>query len=232
MGLIIKQMVLSEVVEKYTSLIPMLNRFDIHLGLGDDTIQTICDKKGLDVNFFLVMVNTYLFDDYYPDQQFESFHIGQIVNYLKLTNNYYQHVLVPNIARHLHLFIQQSGKDNRILIAIQRLFDSFDQAVKQRINEDNTELFKDMLSMGKQIEKEPHLIALLSSKNEAETDTAEEILHDMLKIFIRHLSGDINENLCYAVIFAIGSLSKDFAQNNRIRNRILKPLFTAIDKVD
>ncbi len=43
-------------------------------------------------------------------------------------------------------------------------------------------------------------------------------------MFIMHLSGQYDLNLCYGVIVAIITLEKDIRQNNRIRNRILLPI--------
>ena len=54
---------------------------------------------------------------------------------------------------------------------------------------------------------------------------------DLKSIMVKHLSGDYNENLCYAVIFAISSLEKDIKQHNRIRYRILTPMVSAMEKL-
>ena len=55
-------------------------------------------------------------------------------------------------------------------------------------------------------------------------DTIEALLADLKSIMVKHLSGDYDENLCYAVLFSICSLEKDIKQHNRIRNRILRPI--------
>ena len=47
---------------------------------------------------------------------------------------------------------------------------------------------------------------------------------DLKSIMVKHLTGQFNDNLCYAVFFAICSLEKDIKQHNRIRYRILLPL--------
>ncbi len=52
----------------------------------------------------------------------------------------------------------------------------------------------------------------------------EEKLSDLRNMFIKHLTGDYDLNLCYAVLTAIFALEKDLRQNNRIRNRILLPI--------
>ena len=45
---------------------------------------------------------------------------------------------------------------------------------------------------------------------------------------VRHLCGQYNDNLAYAVIFAIGSIERDIRQHNRIRDRILTPIISAL----
>ena len=62
-------------------------------------------------------------------------------------------------------------------------------------------------------------------------DPIEALLADLKSIMVKHLSGDYNENLCYAVIFAISSLEKDIKQHNRIRYRILTPMVSAMEKL-
>ena len=71
---------------------------------------------------------------------------------------------------------------------------------------------------------------LLDLWNQVE-DTIEALLADLKSIMIKHLSGNYNENLCYAVIFAISSLEKDIKQHNRIRFRILTPMVAAMEKL-
>ena len=62
-------------------------------------------------------------------------------------------------------------------------------------------------------------------------DPIEALLADLKSIMVKHLYGDYNENLCYAVIFAISSLEKDIKQHNRIRYRILTPMVSAMEKL-
>ena len=57
-----------------------------------------------------------------------------------------------------------------------------------------------------------------------ESTTIEDKLSDLKNMFIMHLSGQYDLNLCYGVIVAIITLEKDIRQNNRIRNRILLPI--------
>ena len=106
MPLVYPNMQMSEVVEEHPSLIPVINRFGIRLGLGDKSVKTICDEYELDTDFLLTVINTFLNEEYFPEKKLQTFHTSQIIDYLRKTNLYYQRYQIPNIERHL----EYSGK--------------------------------------------------------------------------------------------------------------------------
>ena len=225
---------MSEVVEEHTSLIPVINRFGIHLGLGDKSVQEICDKYQLDCDFFLTVINTFLNEEYFPEKKLQTFHTSQIIDYLTKTNLFYLRDQLPNIERHLQLFIKQSLPGNNSLSLIGKFFLSFKEELNDRIQKDQEEWFPYCLSLSEKL-KSIQQIKILDKKQinihiESE-DTIEALLADLKSIMIKHLSGDYNENLCYAVIFALNSLEKDIKQHNRIRYRILTPIVRAMEEL-
>ena len=196
---------MSEVVEEHPSLIPVINRFGIRLGLGDKSVKTICDEYQLDTDFLLTVINTFLNEEYFPERKLQTFHTTQIIDYLTKTNLYYLRYQLPNIERHLTSFISMSTPGNNTLNLIGKFFSSFKEELTARIE---------------------HL-----GDEQRSEDAIEALLSDLKGIMIKHLSGDYNENLCYAVIFGISSLEKDIKQHNRIRYRILTPMVSAMEKL-
>ena len=180
MPLVYPNMQLSEVVEEHPSLIPVINRFGIRLGLGDKSVKTLCEEHSLDMDFLLTVINTFLNEEYFPEKKLQTFHTSQIIDYLTKTNQYYLRYQLPNIERHLGSFISMSTPGNPTLGLI---------------------------------------------------DTIVALLADLKSIMVKHLSGDYDENLCYAVLFSICSLEKDIKQHNRIRYRILTPMVSAMEKL-
>ena len=69
MPLVYPNMQMSEVVEEHPSLIPVINRFGIRLGLGDKSVKTICEEYQLDTDFLLTVINTFLNEEYFPEDQ-------------------------------------------------------------------------------------------------------------------------------------------------------------------
>lgn len=234
MPLVYSNMQLSEVVEEHPSLIPVINRFGIRLGLGDKSVAAICDEYRLDTGFLLSVINTFLNEEYFPEKQLQTFHTSQIIDYLTKTNQYYQRYQLPNIERHLSSFISMSDTGNNTLALIGKFFSSFKEELTARIEKDEQVWFPYCKSLSEKLADNQAKGAkdelAIVSEQPAE-DTIEALLADLKSIMVKHLSGDYNENLCYAVIFAISSLEKDIKQHNRIRYRILMPMVSAMEKL-
>jgi len=228
MSLVYSNMQLSEVVEEHTSLIPVIHRFNIHLGLGDESVQAICEKHKLDPDFFLTMINTFLNEDYFPEKKLRGFHLSLIIDYLRKTNHYYQRHQLPNIERHLRSLISMSDPDNNSLTLIGKIFDSSKEKLVARIKHDEKEWFPYCHSLSKDLADEP--VIFPKTETEETEDPIEALLIDLKHIMVKHLTGEYDENLCYAVIYSVSILSKDIKQHNRIRFRILQPIVTEMEK--
>ncbi len=231
MPLVYTNMRLSEVVEEYPSLIPVLNRFGIRLGVGDKSVKDICGEYKLDTDFLLTVINTFLNEEYFPEKKLQTFHTSQIVDYLTKTNRYYLRYQLPNIERHLTSFISQSAPGNNTLLLIGRFFSSFKEKLIARIQYDETEWFPYCLTLSNKLQYMTDQEALHLFTSDPKEDAIEELLYDLKSIMVKHLSGEYNENLCYAVIFGINSLERDIKQHNRIRYRILEPMVAAMEKL-
>ena len=222
MAIVYANMKLSEVVEEHPSLIPVINRFGIRLGLGDKSVRTLCEEHALDADFLLTILNTFLNEEYFPEQKRQTFHISQLIDYLTLTNQAYLRYQLPNIERHLGSFIQQSDPGNQSLALLGRFFASFKAELTARIQQDEQEWFPYCRQWTAGAIASPSAEQLQAQQ--PSEDAIEPLLADLKSIVVKHLTGQFNDNLCYAVFFAICSLEKDIKQHNRIRYRILLPL--------
>ena len=52
----------------------------------------------------------------------------------------------------------------------------------------------------------------------------EDKVDDLTSFFVIHLRGEYDQNLCMAVVTSLMSLEKDIKRNDRIRERLLRPL--------
>ena len=204
MSYITKETILSQVLAQHHILIPIVNRFGIRLGVGDKTIENICDEQDLNIDFILTIMNVYLDESYVFDSNLTHLELEPIATYFNETIQNYLQSLVPNIEKHLHAFIALSDPNNKELRVLQKVFFQFKEELTQHLE-------KGLKHTGAY----PH-----------------ELLRDIKSILIKHVSGNFNQNLCYAVIFSVGSLESDLIIHNRLRNSILKPKLDQLNSSD
>lgn len=218
MALIYSNTKLCDVINNEPSVIPVINRFGIYLGTGDSSIEAVCRNHGLDTEFFLTILNTFINESYFPEETLMSFSAHEIISYLIKTNNYYSKFQLPNIQRHFKLLLSSSDGNNNNLELMLRFFEGLKNDIVKRIDSDTAQWFPAIIAM--ENGQAPSAPLCLDD----ESTTIEDKLSDLKNMFIMHLSGQYDLNLCYGVIVAIITLEKDIRQNNRIRNRILLPI--------
>lgn len=195
---------MADILSEHNELIPVLNRFGIRLGVGDKSIKDLCRQYDLNSDLLTTVLNVYLDEEYIPDSSLDNVDIESVVDYFQNTVDNYIHDLMPNIEKHLNAFIAVSGSDNCELGVLKDLY------VK----------FKDKMS------------DYLQKIADCDEDFPDDLLHDLKNILIKHISGDYNQNLSYAVIFSIHSFEKDLSAHNRLRNRVLRPKLNQLDSSD
>ena len=151
-------------------------------------------------------------EDYYPDPYLGLISVESVIDYLRKTNAYYLHFMLPTIERHFELLLARSADKAGNLTLMRQYFDSAKRLLTDRIKHDDEVWFP----------------AVLANKGcRIAPDDVEDRVSDLMSMFIIHLKGDYDQQLGYAVVLALAGLRDDLHQNNRIRERILSPLSTA-----
>lgn len=218
MALVTPESKLCDVIIDEPSVVPVVNRFDIALGVGDRTVKAICKEKGIDCTFFITILNAFINESFFPDIAVGAFSAKDVTDYLRMTNNSYLRNQLPNIERHFNALITHSDTNNNLPL----LFNFYREVrteIERRVSDDNR--WFDEIASAENGCSQP--------SQPADTDSIEEKLSDLINMFVIHLRGDYDRNLCHAVLFAVISLEKDVRQNNRIRNRVLRPLAEALN---
>lgn len=223
MALVTPDTKLCEVIVDEPSVVPVINRFDIVLGVGDRTIKSICKEKGIDTSFFITILNAFINESFFLENVTGAFNAGDVVDYLRKTNNSYLRNLLPNIERHFAALISRSDSNNNLPLLF-NFYREVKTEIERRIDSDNQ--WFDAIISAEQSNSE---VSVAGNAVQAESDSIEDKLSDLINMFVIHLRGDYDRNLCHAVLFAVISLEKDIRQNNRIRNRVLRPLVDALN---
>ena len=223
MALVTPDTKLCEVIVDEPSVVPVINRFDIVLGVGDRTIKSICKEKGIDTSFFITILNAFIHESFFLENVTGAFNAGDVVDYLRKTNNSYLRNQLPNIERHFAALISRSDSNNNLPLLF-NFYREVKTEIERRIDSDNQ--WFDAIISAQQSNSE---VSVAGNAVQAESDSIEDKLSDLINMFVIHLRGDYDRNLCHAVLFAVISLEKDIRQNNRIRNRVLRPLVDALN---
>ena len=223
MALVTPDTKLCEVIVDEPSVVPVINRFDIVLGVGDRTIKSICKEKGIDTSFFITILNACIHESFFLENVTGAFNAGDVVDYLRKTNNSYLRNQLPNIERHFAALISRSDSNNNLPLLF-NFYREVKMEIERRIDSDNQ--WFDAIISAEQSNSE---VSVAGNAVQAESDSIEDKLSDLINMFVIHLRGDYDRNLCHAVLFAVISLEKDIRQNNRIRNRVLRPLVDALN---
>lgn len=223
MALVTPDTKLCEVIVDEPSVVPVINRFDIVLGVGDRTIKSICKEKGIDTSFFITILNAFIHESFFLENVTGAFNAGDVVDYLRKTNNSYLRNQLPNIERHFAALISRSDSNNNLPLLF-NFYIEVKTEIERRIDSDN-QWFGAIISA----EQSNSEVSVAGNAVQAESDSIEDKLSDLINMFVIHLRGDYDRNLCHAVLFAVISLEKDIRQNNRIRNRVLRPLVDALN---
>lgn len=223
MALVTPDTKLCEVIVDEPSVVPVINRFDIVLGVGDRTIKSICKEKGIDTSFFITILNAFIHELFFLENVTGAFNAGDVVDYLRKTNNSYLRSQLPNIERHFAALISRSDSNNNLPLLF-NFYREVKTEIERRIDSDNQ--WFDAIISAEQSNSE---VSVAGNAIQAESDSIEDKLSDLINMFVIHLRGDYDRNLCHAVLFAVISLEKDICQNNRIRNRVLRPLVDALN---
>lgn len=225
MALLHSDTCLSDAILHDTSLIPVVARFGISLGMGDKSIGAVCAERGLDTDFFITILNTFINENYFPEKRLQSFYAGLLIDYLTKTNLYYAKFQLPNVERHFGKLVEWGDRENGNLVAVFKFFEGVRKELLARIESDKSVWFP---VLRERLRSYGHVTEIVPVIDLPTTDTVEEKLNDLLSLIVKHLSGDYDINLCHAVIFALCSLRNDIQQHNRIRNRILRPVAAAL----
>lgn len=223
MALVTPDTKLCEVIVDEPSVVPVINRFNIVLGVGDRTIKSICKEKGIDTSFFITILNAFIHESFFLENVTGAFNAGDVVDYLRKTNNSYLRNQLPNIERHFAALISRSDSNNNLPLLF-NFYREVKTEIERRIDSDNQ--WFDAIISAEQSNSE---VSVAGNAVQAESDSIEDKLSDLINMFVIHLRGDYDRNLCHAVLFAVISLEKDICQNNRIRNRVLRPLVDALN---
>ncbi|HVN49485.1 MAG TPA: LuxR C-terminal-related transcriptional regulator [Bacteroidota bacterium] len=231
MKLLTANMKMADVVHSNYLLMPVISRFGIPLGFGENTVKAVCREHGIDVEFFLAIANAFSSEHYFPEKKLQAFNVLMIVAYLQKTHKYYIETEVPLIERLLREFIQHHSADKKNLTLIKTFFLEYKKELLAHLDREETTTFpyiKQVYHLFHErhaTREERKALSRYSMKvYEEEHSDIDAKLYDLKNILIKYVHGDEMHEVYNEIIFELFRLEKDIQDHTRIENTILMPL--------
>ena len=229
-----KQMKMAEIIHLNYHLLPIINRFGIQLGFGERTIAQICSEKNITVDFFVEVINVFLDDDYFPQEDLQKFSIENIMGFLKNTHDYFLNIKIKNIEKKIDALIEICCKDNSSKIELIRNFYlEYKNELVEHITYENEKIF-------------PYIYQIISAHEQnkyIDTDdfkiqdyldshtNIEEKLYDLKNLIIKYLQLSDNFEISNEILFELFDLEKDLQNHQRFEEKVLVPIVVELEKI-
>jgi regulator of cell morphogenesis and NO signaling len=236
--IITKDNKMADVIHLNYTTLTVLNRFGIELGFADKTVEDVCQKHQVDLDFFLEIINTFVNEDYFPKKHLQSFSIRLINDYLKKTHDYYHQVKVPEIEKLMEQMIDHCYTQKSNLNLLKKFFNDYKQELINHTKREDEVVFPYTLAIEKafntnKADKETMMLMEEYSIDvfESEHDNIEEKLFDLKNIIIKYLPQPKNFELCNKLLNELFTLEQDLSDHARIEDKVLVPKIREMESV-
>ena len=222
---------MADVIHLNYLLLPIIGRFGINLGFGNQTIKEVCDKYDIHLSFFLEILNSYHNHEYYTVGQFQNYPIELIVDYLRNTHKYYVNSKIPELEEMVEKFIKFSSNDNKhnnTLIA--NFFNEYKHELLRHLNSEEKNIFPYTIELVKALSTgkiHNELLIKINSKNINQNDDdhnqLEEKLYDLKNLIIKFLPPVKHKDILENLLIELFQLENDLIDHSRIEDKVLIP---------
>ena len=229
-------MKLAEVVHHDHTLVPIINRFGIHLGFGDDNITEICEKHQLNLDFFLSILNGFHDTNYFPKEKLQHFPAAMLIEYLQKAHQDFLREKLPEISHLINNMAEELPLDKTTSELISNFFTVYTRELTKHILREEEKVYPYILRLEKAISENNKQIGEqitenLISEYESEHDNVEEKLFDLKNILIKYLPEPQNDKPAYRVLRELFTLEKELNEHARIEDLILVPKMKALEAI-
>lgn len=231
-------MKVAEVIHLNYQLLPILSRFGLHLGFGEKTIEQLCREHGIELNFFLVILNAYHDKNFFPHRYLKGFPLNLIISYLRKSHEYFLTVKIPGIDRLLKQL--SPGGDEATagsLQLINRFFSEYCHELSEHILREEEKVYPYAFMVEEAFlsgSPGPGVLAGIREYSiddfESEHDNVEDKLNDLQNIILKYLPPTLDLNLCHALLTELFRLESDLNDHARIEDKVLVPKVKLMEK--
>lgn len=210
-----------DIINDDYTILPLLSRFSIPLGIGNETIEDVCRHNAIDVNALLLTLN-YIRTGIIDSSLIDAVSPIEIVKFLKNSHDYFISYKFNHIRKNLIAALDiESNSTNSLIL---NFFDNFVKKVKEHFNYEERKVFPyvEGLVDGK---KSTYTIEIFERQHEEVIDALAELKNIILRYY-----RTTAPNLMYDVLVDIYNCEEDLESHSDIENNILIPMVYDLER--
>ncbi len=217
---------MSELICENYPMLLVMSRFGIDLGFGEDTIERVCHRNGVDLYTFLSVVNILIVDrkkDVKID--YERISLTSLMGYLHSSHSYFLEYRLPTIRREL---VEALDESSDVAVVILSYYDEYVSEVNKHMMYEEDTLFPYIKSMleGAPGDEAKYCIDIYSEHHDKVEAKLSELKNIMIKYYPAKTTNALNN-----VLYDIFSCERDLASHNNIEDYLLVPTMKEFESI-
>ena len=209
-------MKMADLMDLKSSLPGVLARMGIPFGFGDETVEEVCRRQGVDPETFLLICSVYAVDGYAPaKERLRKADLSDVLKYLQLSHTYYMDVALKELASALVTLTEPCGEKHRRII--RQFFSEYKDELTKHFEYEENNVF-------------PYAEAILHHGRFSDEDYGEnhshmeEKLEDLKNLVMKYLPPECGQQDILRALSCIFSLQEDIARHILVEDGVLVPI--------
>jgi regulator of cell morphogenesis and NO signaling len=226
MEIFTRQNKIIDLVENNYHLLPVINRFGIFLGNKDKSLSKICVSLNINIDFALVIINTFHNKEYFPETELKAFSPLLIIDYLIKTHSHYTDVVLPKLESLLKQLIQSNKTDIHQLDIIEQFYIKYKDELLSHIKEEEELVFPYITRLVNKDSIDSKYTIRTFEKEHSDVDVK---LNDLKNLIIKYIEPVYDNNICNEFLITLYRFQNDIIDHARIEDKILIPQVVEIE---
>ena len=216
---------MAELISQDYSLLQVMSRFNIPLGVKEKSVDEVCRINGIDTDTFLAVLNFIgngCNHKYIADPALLS--LPSLMSYLRQAHNYFLDFSFPAIRRKL-IDAVNDGSDNESALLILQYFDTYVREVRDHFEYENAIVFPYIDSL---IAHAPSAFNIDTFS--AQHDSAAKKLTELKNIIIRYYDAPAGSYALHDVLLDIFGCEEELKAHGLVEEHLLVPAVKLLEQ--
>lgn len=215
----------SDVICDEPSLLQMMARFGLPLGVGDQTVRQICEAHGVDTATFLIVADFIKHGARGAAQSLEKVSVKCLTDYLKQAHTYFLDFQLPAIRRKLLGALDCSGS-GEVSYLILKFYDEYMGEVRKHMQHENRKVFVYVEELLRGRRPADYSISQFA-RGHSGIDAK---LQELKNLIIKYYVPTGQTELLHSVLYDLFTCEKDLRVHCRVEDDIFVPAVEILEE--